>query len=192
ANHLQMIIAQRPTDVCKLLFIGTDWYRKGGDIAVAGVESFKSLGVEKKKKGVGCDNSEKTPEKGLLKELLSKRTNEGRALIHQLFVESHFLLVPSRADCVPVVIAEAASFGVPVVATNVGGISTVVTNNVNGHIFPSGPDFITEASRVILKAMETPHNYRQLPMNSFAQYEVRLNWKSEGRRVHELLNSVVA
>jgi len=192
SNHLQMIIAKRPTDVCKLLFIGTDWYRKGGDIAVAVAETLNRLGLKTQLTVVGCDINETAPEYVSFKGFVSKKTNEGRALIHQLFVESHFLLVPSRADCVPVVIAEAASFGVPVVATDVGGISTVVTNNVNGHIFPSGPDFITEASRVILNAMETPGIYRQLAMNSFAQYEDRLNWQSAGRRVHELLNSVVA
>ena len=191
-NHLQMIIAQKPSNVCKLLFIGTDWYRKGGDIAVAVAESLNRLGLKTQLTVVGCDINGAAPEYVSFKGFVSKKTSEGRALIHQFFVESHFLLVPSRADCVPVVIAEAASFGVPVVATNVGGISTVVTNNVNGHIFPSGPDFITEASRVILKAMETPDNYRQLAMNSFAQYEDRLNWQSAGRRVHELLNSVVA
>jgi hypothetical protein len=33
-NDIRKIVEQRSTDVCKLLFIGTEWYRKGGGIRV--------------------------------------------------------------------------------------------------------------------------------------------------------------
>jgi glycosyltransferase involved in cell wall biosynthesis len=191
-NQLQTIIAQKPSDVCKLLFIGTNWYRKGGDIAVAVAKSLNASGLKTQLTVLGCDIKGSVPECVLSKGFVSKKTSDGRALIYQLFIESHFLVVPSRADCVPVAIAEAASFGVPVVAANVGGISTAVTNNFNGYILPSGPEFVMQACRVILTAMQTPATYRQLAVNSLAQYEDRLNWQSAGFRVQELLNGVLA
>ena len=33
-------------DVCKLLFIGSDWYRKGGDIAVEIAGSLNAMGLK--------------------------------------------------------------------------------------------------------------------------------------------------
>ena len=46
------------------------------------------------------------------------------------------LIMASSTEGLPTAIAEAFSVGVPVVSTNVGDISRVVTNNVNGFLLP--------------------------------------------------------
>ncbi len=98
-----------------------------------------------------------------------RKPAQGRTLIDRLFAESHFLLLPSRADCAPVVIAEAGSFGVPVVASDVGGISTAVRNGINGYVLHAG-QLVTDACNVIFKSMESPNAYRELACRSFGEY----------------------
>jgi len=45
----------------------------------------------------------------------------------------------SEAEDIPVSLLEALSFGVPVISTNVGGISEIITHSVNGFLLPQNP-----------------------------------------------------
>ncbi|MHA1147592.1 MAG: glycosyltransferase family 4 protein [Promethearchaeota archaeon] len=47
-------------------------------------------------------------------------------------------LQTSRAEGLPTCVLEALSCEVPVIASNVGGIKEIISNNVNGHIYESG------------------------------------------------------
>ena len=190
-NDIRIIVAQRRTDVCKLLFIGTEWYRKGGDIAVDITGSLNAMGLKTELTVLGCHIKGSVPDFVSPKGFVSKQTTKGRTLIDRLFAESHFLLLPSRADCVPVVIAEANSFGVPVVASDVGGISTAVRDDLNGYVLSSAEQFVPHACSVILKSMESLSAYRELAIRSFGEYTERLNWQTAGRRVHELLENIL-
>lgn len=51
-----------------------------------------------------------------------------------LLNDTDIFLVVSRIEGVPVVILEAMSMGIPVISTNVGAISEVIENNVNGFL----------------------------------------------------------
>ena len=190
-NDIRIIVAQRRTDVCKLLFIGTEWYRKGGDIAVDITGSLNAMGLKTELTVLGRHIKGSVPDFVSPKGFVSKKTSKGRTLIDRLFAESHFLLLPSRADCVPVVIAEANSFGVPVVASDVGGISTAVRDDLNGYVLSSAEQFVPHACSVILKSMESLSAYRELAIRSFGEYTERLNWQTAGRRVHELLENIL-
>ena len=46
---------------CRLLFVGIDWYRKGGDIAVAIAQRLASRGVPVELQVVGCDPAGAVP-----------------------------------------------------------------------------------------------------------------------------------
>ncbi len=49
---------------------------------------------------------------------------------------SYLLVIPSRMESIPQVIKEAFFLHVPVVATNIGGIPELITDNVNGVLIP--------------------------------------------------------
>ncbi|MGH7178119.1 MAG: glycosyltransferase, partial [Tepidisphaeraceae bacterium] len=87
------------------------------------------------------------------------------------------------------VLCEAGSFGVPCLATRVGGIPTIVRDGVNGLLFaPERPGDIADA---VLDLMRDAHAYRQLCSSAFAEYRARLNWDVAGRTVRDLLQSLV-
>jgi glycosyltransferase involved in cell wall biosynthesis len=188
-DEIKTIVGKRSKTVCKLLFLGIDWYRKGGDLAVEIAQALNNQGLRTELTIVGCHPPRKTPDFVVVKGFMPKNTKTGQALLESLLADSHFLVLPTRADCVPVVIAEANSVGLPVVTSNVGGIPTVVRTDVNGAMFPL-ENFVPQACTFIRKSMENCTIYNQLAASSFGQYEERLNWKVAGKKVKALLEEI--
>jgi len=54
------------------------------------------------------------------------------------FYASDIFILPSDRECFPLVILEAMSFGIPVIATRVGGIPDLVSEGKNGLLFNPG------------------------------------------------------
>jgi glycosyltransferase involved in cell wall biosynthesis len=63
---------------------------------------------------------------------ISKSTREGAKALERLLTTFHFVILPTKADCTPMVFPEANSFGIPCITTDVGGIPTVIRDGVNG------------------------------------------------------------
>lgn len=55
-----------------------------------------------------------------------------------LYAASDLFVLPARSDLLPLPLLEACAAGLPILATNVGGHSMVVQENVNGHLVPEG------------------------------------------------------
>ncbi len=183
---VKKIIAGRYFDPCVLLFVGVQWERKGGDLAVRTAELLNQRGIKTLLHVVGCEPPGPTP--GFVRRhgFLSKNTGRGRRFLDALYSESHFLLLPSRADCCAVTFAEASSFGLPSLSADVGGNSTAVHNGKNGQIFPPGAP--PEAyCGYIAKLMKERKRYERLCLSSFREYEERLNWKTSGKKMRDLI-----
>jgi glycosyltransferase involved in cell wall biosynthesis len=179
----------RSRNRCKLLFVGVDWYRKGGDTAYKVAKCLNEQGLETELTVLGCEPNIDEPIPDFVQPLgfVSKSTASGRGLIDRAIAESHFLILPSQADCTPIVIPEANSFGVPCLTTDVGGIPTMVKDDLNGRTFPANSDF-TEYANYVLDKLSNYAQYQQMALNAFNEYETRLNWDVAGRAVKKLLD----
>ena len=117
---------RRLDGLVNLLLVGVDWKRKGGPIAYECLTSLLSRGVDARLTLLGC-----TPPKGFAHPnfrvipFLSKHDPEQRNQIRQLFLEAHFMLLPTRADATPIVTCEASAFGLPTIAADTGGLRGV-------------------------------------------------------------------
>ena len=186
-NEVLASLESRPTDRCELLFIGVEWERKGGDIALETALELNRRGLPTRLHVVGCDPPAKAPNFVIRHGFVSKKTPEGRARLDDLLAHSHFLIVPSRAECYGLVFAEASSYGLPSLAADVGGIPTVVTNGVNGQLFPLAARGHEFADHVV-GLLQNPTAYRELALHAHEEYEGRLNWQTAGAAVKNLLN----
>jgi glycosyltransferase involved in cell wall biosynthesis len=186
---IETILERKQFDVCKLLFLGIDWLRKGGDIALAVANRLNERGLKTELHIAGCEPPQEVPTFVKTHGYISKQTQQGRDYLDQLLTESHFLILPSLAECFGVVFAEANSFGLPALATNVGGIPTAVRSGKNGWTFNlnSSPDDYCD---VIAATFSSPERYRVLALSSFKEYSQTLNWASAGQQVHNLIQSV--
>lgn len=190
-DEVKNLIEGRSSNRCKLLFLGVDWYRKGGDIALKVAEKLNNLGLDTELTVVGCKPVVEGTLPSFVKPLgfISKSTIAGKEKIEQLIAESHFLILPSRAECYGVVFCEANSFGVPCISREVGGIPTIIKPNVNGNLFDLNAS-VSEYCDYIYGLFSNYNDYKKLALSTFNEYESRLNWTVSGKKVKELLNKI--
>jgi glycosyltransferase involved in cell wall biosynthesis len=187
-DDIQNLVAARTTEQCKLLFIGVSWYRKGGDIALKIARELKRQGINVELTIVGCQpiTDEPLPDYVVNVGFIKKSSPEGGVRFNQLISQSHFLILPSRAETYGNVLCEANSFGVPCLAAKVGGIPSIIKDDVNGKLFDLNAD-IKEYSEYIANLFTHYSEYKQLVYSSFYEYETRLNWTAAGKSMHNLL-----
>ncbi len=190
-DDIKSMIESRPTNVCKLLFLGADWFRKGGNVALEVARELNKSGLKTELTIVGCQPVTDELLPFFIKPLgfISKLTKEGKKQLEKVISESHFLILPTTADCSPHVLAEANSFGVPCITTNVGGIPTIVKADVNGKLFEKNSE-PTEYCKYILQMFAKYSEYKKLAFSSFNEYQLRLNWSVAGQTVKKLLMDI--
>lgn len=195
-DHLPVNAAIRrgaaPGAPCRLLFLGREWERKGGDVALQVLEQLRELGIESRLTVCGC-----TPPPGqghpwleVVPPLDPEDGLRERSLA-RLLENSDFLLLPTRAECFGIVFAEANAYGVPAITRATGGVPEVVLHGKNGLVLPedAGADRYAEA---IVKLWRDPEAYRELRRSSREAYEVRLNWDVWADSVLRLIGEVHA
>ena len=181
-------IAARSAHILKLLFIGKDWHRKGGDVVFRVVKAMHNADYPIELHFVGCKPplDEEIPPYIHVYGFVSKRTAEGRQLIDQLLANCHFLFVPSRAEAYGIVFCEANAYGLPCIATQVGGIPTIVKSGVNGELFALDASIETYCMYLI-KFYSNFAAYQQLASSALNESQTRLNWRCAVNSLKSLL-----
>jgi glycosyltransferase involved in cell wall biosynthesis len=100
-----------------------------------------------------------------------------------VYANSDLLIAPSRREALSLTLLEAASFGLPIVATDVGGISEAVKNKDTGILVPS------EDPAALAKAIESLLNNIELRLNMGAKARQRYE---EFFSSHTMINKTIA
>ena len=191
-NDIQRIVDARPCDRCKLIFLGVDWFRKGGDIALSVAEKLVQKGMKIELKIIGCipESVDTLPDYVHVIGYISKEGCMDLRRFTAHLSEAHFLILPTRADCTPVVFSEANSFGVPCLSTQCGGIPSIIKDDVNGKLFPISfqPE---EMAEFIFEKFQDYDCYKELAFSAYKEYRERLNWSSSGKRIQAILEELL-
>jgi len=172
---------------CRLLFVGVEWGRKGGDVAFETLQELDRLGIPAELTVVGC-----RPPRGISHQRLNvipfinKNEPQGRAQLDKLFKTSDFFLLPTRAECYGIVVCEACAYGLPVLSTETGGLSELVRDGLTGFLFPMEARGDQYAAK-IFDVYKNAKTYQSLSASSRQEYERRLNWDTWGERIREIL-----
>jgi glycosyltransferase involved in cell wall biosynthesis len=133
----------------QVVYIGRDSHEKGIDI-------LKSIESSITSKVIYCTNTDWTETMKILQ-------------------ESKLLVVPSRQESLPQVIKEAFYLKVPVVATDVGGISELVEHNKTGILVPSqNPEKLKIAINDLLENFELQEILKENAYNFILEF---FTWK---------------
>jgi glycosyltransferase involved in cell wall biosynthesis len=160
-----------------LLFLAVDWERKGGNIAF---EVLKYLiythGIQAKLIVCGCEPPQHISHPNMeVIPFLDKNKKEDYEKFVEIMTTSHFLLVPTRADCSLLAGCEANAYGMPAITTDTGGVSEIIKDGVNGYCLPYSAGGSTYAA-LIAELFLNEERHKELIYSSRARFEEYLNW----------------
>lgn len=189
-NQVLEFIRNRSNEVLKLLFLGVYWERKGGDVALDVAKYLNNSGVKTELHIVGYTPDFEVPDYVKVHGFLSKDNENDVEKFNSMLKTSHFLILPSIADCTPVVFSEANSVGLPVISTKVGGIPTVVKDGINGKLFDLGVP-ASEYGEYIKEIYNDKDSYYKMAKSSYSEYKKRLNWEFAGKKLLSWFKDVI-
>ena len=175
-----------PLQPLKLLFVGLDWVRKGGELAVRTLDELRALGVAAELTLVGKPPKALGTHPGIrVAGFLDKNRPRDAARLTRLYAEAHLLILPSRADCTPMVVAEAMAHGTPVVGSETGGLASLLGGRGTGAMLPL--DATPRAwAEMIRQLTANPEVYALLSEAAFDRAATALSWPIWADRMHRI------
>lgn len=176
-----------------ILFMGVEWGRKGGEVAVEAVRWLNENGIDSTLHIVGIRNLDKqiaslpyVDYAGFLnKNILGE---------YQKFVDiiqkCHLLLLPTKAECAGIAFCEASAYGLPVFTYETGGIPNYIQNGVNGYMLSigsTGEDF----GRKVKSSLHSGELER-MSQTAVKIYRTKLNWGVWQHRMKKIILSMVS
>jgi glycosyltransferase involved in cell wall biosynthesis len=189
-NEVQNLIMERVrSEELVFLFVGVRWEEKGGPLAVEIIKELNRKGIKAKLIVVGS-----TPkiEEDYVEVIgfLDKQDTDQLSKLIELYQRSTFFILPTKAECVGMSFIEAASYGLPAIGSNVGGVPEAVTHKETGLIF----DPMENPSKVADEIAELWNNksmYEELCAQARKRYSEKMNWKNWAKRVKEILSKEI-
>ena len=175
-----------------LLFLGVDWERKGGKIAVEACRYLNAIGCKAVLHIVGIkdldDDIKKLPY--IVNDgFLDKNFSEQYYTLVSIIQRCHCLLLPTLAECSAIAFAESSAFGLPIFSHETGGVSNYVFNGKNGYMLPlgsTGEDF----GRKIKQCLDNGE-LESMSSSAVNVYRERLNWDTWTEKVSDIINSLL-
>ena len=178
--ELETIVRARPENQVQLLFVGKDWERKGGPLAIQIAQELKAAtGWQVRLHIVGCTPTvpEAAREIVQVHGFLSS-TDPGQAqILKSLYLHSHFLVVPTRSECFGVVFAEAQAFGLPPVSRSVHAVPSIILDGKTGIVEPPDAPASAYVERIAALTRDRPR-YLDMAAAARSHFEARLTWES--------------
>ena len=111
----------------RILFVGGDLYRKGGQLLL---DAFRSLPTGTAEL-ILVTRTEVTPTEGVT---VYNNMQPNTPELMALYQSSDIFVLPTQAEAFGIAVVEASATGLPVVATNIGGLPYIVKNGETGFI----------------------------------------------------------
>jgi len=188
-------VKKEKNKVCKLLFLGVEWERKGGPIVLETFNKLKAKGFPVELTIIGCTPpgyiAGKNDVAGItVIPFLNRQLATEAATLYDITRHSDFLFVPSRAECAGIVFCEASAFGVPSITTDTGGVSTNVQDGINGFALPLAAG-AAEYAEKIEQLFFDDDAYWLLSRTSRKKFEEDLNWENWGRTFYSIAEKIL-
>ena len=178
------------TEICNILFLGVDWDRKGGQKAYNTFLELKRRGFNCTFTIVGCN-----PDLGLrdpsitILPFINKNKSEDFDKFYKILLQTHILLLPTKAECFGIVFCEASAFGIPSIATLTGGVSSAVKEGLNGYLIDVNADEKIFADKIYSIFIDK-ETFKKLRISTRKEYESRLNWSAWVGKFNNLISDL--
>lgn len=171
-----------------ILFIGVDWERKGGMVAVEACKWLNQHGTKATLHIVGAPHLAddiKAIEYVDYIGFLNKNDRSQYERLRSLISLCHCMLLPTRAECTGIAFSESTSCGLPSFSYYTGGVPNYVLDGRNGYLLPlsaNGEDF----GKKIKSCLESGE-LAQMSKTCREVYRTTLNWTTWAEKTAKAL-----
>jgi glycosyltransferase involved in cell wall biosynthesis len=176
---------QTDDGVVRILFVGGDFERKGGDVLIEAFAVLRSLMESTGGPALRLDivTSANLPRQPAVHVHHGLRPNQPELIA--LYHRADMFVLPTRADCLSLALIEAGAAELPLVGTAVGGVPEIVRQGETGLVVPPGDrDALVEALQVLV---EQPSLRRRLGLAAGQLVAERFDATMNTRRLVETL-----
>lgn len=110
--------------------------------------------------------------------------------VANFFRQAVMFVLPSRQEPFGIVVLEAGAFGLPVIATNVGGVPEILTDKVTGRLIPV--DDVPELENCLRSILDEPVQSQVMGRNLHDHVINNFTWISACQKYQSILNSCSA
>ncbi|HLW00776.1 MAG TPA: glycosyltransferase family 4 protein [Ktedonobacterales bacterium] len=169
-----------PSKPIKLLFVGGDFKRKGGEVLLECFQRYFQKRCE-----LHLVTQEPVPQR--LNLYVYNGVKPKSETLTRLFAEADLFVFPTLADCAPVAVTEALAASLPVISTRVGAIPESVQDGKTGRLVDAGN---VEQLRQALDWL-IDHPEQRLEMGQLGRRLVEADYDAEKncRRLLEILKA---
>jgi len=189
SNHIENVSSTANSGPINCLFVGVNWDRKGGEIALKAIEYARSLGCDISLTVCGCSPSLEQHSWIRVNGFLDKDIESDRHLLAASYYEADLFILPTKAESYGHVFCEAAAYGLPVIAHNTGGISSIVKDSHTGFLFDDGNDYISMGESIV-ELYNDRDKLRAMAHNAMRRYQEELSWDSWGGHMRGLIEDI--
>lgn len=174
-----------------LLFVGKDWARKGGDIAVETVVELNRRGITAHLHVVGSQPPQPVDQNLIhLYGVLDKSRPDELRQLENLYRISDLFILPSQSEGYVIVVLEAAAYGLPTLAYKALGVKDAVVDGGSGVLLPLGQP-ATSFADVIETWFADYQLYERLVQGARRHYEQSASWEQCAEKLVEMINPVL-
>src|SRR5579859_2563822 len=131
-TRFRPLLVPKRSERIRVLFVGGQFERKGGPDLL---EAARALADAVELDMVTHSETVTVPA-GVRARIHRDLKPQSEELV-SLYRKADIFALPSRGDCMPQAVPEALACGLPVIATKVGAIPEMVSDNVNGYLVPA-------------------------------------------------------
>jgi glycosyltransferase involved in cell wall biosynthesis len=167
-----------------VLYVGGDWYRKGGDRLIEAMRIVRARRPEARLRIVGT--VEPSEEPGV--EVVGLVGDRDR--LADMYARASVFCLPSRFEPYGLSALEAMAYELPCVVTEVGGLQEIVLHGETGlTVAPEDPVGLAGA---LLRLLDDPDYARRLGRNGRSRVELHDNWDAVVERMTPDLEKALA
>lgn len=186
-------------DEKRILFVGTCYGRKGIEYLLKAASKLKEYKFHIDIVGNLNDDEkyvESLYEIVCERQLSEKVTFYGRLQdgeLREIYKKASIYVLPSLWEGFGIVLLEAMSFGLPIIATNIGAIPELITDNVNGLLVPpKDEDSLARSIELLLNSDSLREKLGRNGLNYLSVHKEFNDWDLVSKRAGEAIEKMVA
>jgi glycosyltransferase involved in cell wall biosynthesis len=173
----------------RILFVGGDLERKGGDVLL---DAFRALRLRSGATGhfgdVELHLVTSAPVDDEQNVVIHRGIRPNSPELIELYHRADVFCLPTRGDCLPMVLSEAGAAGLPLVATAVAGIPEIVRDQETGLLVPVGDR--AALTKALAALVDNPELRQRLGMSAARLVDREYDAAKNTHRLVELLVQV--